>query len=88
MCAPRGSTKDPVFVLQTDQINVAEIQEISGLAVGSHLILGKFESDSGRVDVAFWRIVDRKRQEFRGAVFGMNRVAQIRGERGDAALPR
>src|SRR5690242_6662979 len=84
----RGSAKNAVFVLQAYEVNVAEIQEIRCLAVGSNLILGKFEPDPGRVGVAFWGIVDGKREEFGGAEFRVDRVAQVGREGGDTALPR
>ena len=55
----RWSAENSIFVLHANQINVAEIEEIRGLAVRSQLILGKLEANPGGVAVAFFRIVDR-----------------------------
>ena len=41
------SAKNSVFVLQANQIDVAEIQEVRSLAVRRQLILRKLESYSG-----------------------------------------
>ncbi len=82
------SAENSVFVLQAYQINVAEIQEIRGLAIRNQLILGKLEAHAGGIGVTLWRIVHRQRQQFRGAIFSVNRVAQIRCKRGDSTPPR
>ena len=34
-----ASAKDPIFVLQTDQIDIAEIQKVGGVRVGIQIIL-------------------------------------------------
>ena len=85
---PCGSAKNSVLVLQADQVDIAEIQEVSGLSVGRKIVLGKFEANSARVKVTFFSVVYRERQEFRGAIFLVNGVTQIGGECGDATAAR
>ena len=46
MAASR-SAENTVLVLQANQVNVTEIQEIGGLAIGSQFILGEFEANPG-----------------------------------------
>src|SRR5579863_842524 len=84
----RRTAENSIFVLHANQINIAEIQEIGCLAIRSQFILGKFESDAGRVRVAFRRVVYRQGQQFRSFVFGVKRVAQIRGEGSDTTFAR
>src|SRR4029077_4871744 len=44
---PAGAAaKDSVFVLEADQIDIAEIKEVRRLPVGSKIVLGEFESHS------------------------------------------
>jgi hypothetical protein len=62
-------------VLQANQIYVAEIEEVSRLPVRGEVILGKLESHSCRVTVAFFRIVDRQRQKLCRTVFSVDRIA-------------
>jgi hypothetical protein len=81
------SAENSVLMLQANQVNIAEIQEIRGLAIGSQFILRKFEANSGRIAVTFRSIVDRQREKLGGAVFGVNGVAQIGCEGSDATAP-
>ena len=73
----RTAAKDSIFMLQANQIDIAEIQEVGGLAVGRQIILGQFEAYPSRITVALFGIVHRKSQQLRRAVFRMNGVAQI-----------
>ena len=59
----RPSSKDSVFMLQADQIDIAEIQKVRGLPVGSQIIFGQLESHSRGIVVALFGIVNRKRQQ-------------------------
>jgi hypothetical protein len=88
MCAPAGPPKIPYSCRTQTRSNVAEIQEIRGLAIRSQLILGKLEANPRGVAVAFFRIVDGQGQQLRGLVFRVDGVTQIRRKRGDAAAPR
>jgi hypothetical protein len=85
--AASRSAENPILMLQANQVNIAEIQEVGGLAVGSQFILRKFEANPGRIAVTFCSIVDRKREELGGSVFGVNGVAQIGCKRSDATAP-
>jgi hypothetical protein len=62
-------------MLQTNQIYVAEIQEVRSLPVRRELIFGKLESDSSGVTIAFFCIVDWQRQKFRRAIFSVDCIA-------------
>src|SRR5712671_4933267 len=75
-------------MLQTNQVDVAKIQEVRRLSIGSQRILGKLEAHSRWVAVAFFRIVDWQREEFDSTVFRVKRVAQIGRECRDATFAR
>src|SRR5207249_8418115 len=75
-------------MLQTNQIDVVEIQEVRCLPVGRQLIFGKLESDSCGVTIAFFCVIDWQRQKFRRAIFSVDRIAQVCRECRDPALPR
>ena len=62
-------------MLQTNQIDVVEIQEVRCLPVGRQLIFGKLESDSCGVTIAFVCVIDWQRQKFRRAIFSVDRIA-------------
>ena len=47
------SAKNSVFMLQANQIDVAEIQEVRSLAVRRQLILRKLEANPGGIAIAF-----------------------------------
>jgi hypothetical protein len=49
--------ENSVFVLQADQVNVAEIQEVRSLPIRTQVVLGKLEPDSRRILVSLLGIV-------------------------------
>src|SRR5208282_1594699 len=84
----RWSAENSIFVLHANQINIAKIEEIRGLAIRSQFILGKLEANPRGIAVTFFRIVDGQGQQLRIFVFRVDRVTQIRRKRSDAAAPR
>ncbi len=70
-------------MLQANQIDVAEIQELGGLTIGSQVVLGEFKANARGIIVAFFGIVDGQGKQFGGSVFRVNCVAEVGGERGD-----
>jgi hypothetical protein len=80
------SAENSVLVLQTNQIDVAKIQKIRSLSIRSQAVFGKLESNSCGVAVAFFRIVDRQRQELSSPVFRVNGVTQVSRECRDPTL--
>ena len=87
VCA-RSTSKNSIFVLQAHQIDIAEIQKVGGLAVGSQIVLGQLEPHSGGIAVALFSIVHGESQQLGRAVFRVNGVAQVRRERRNSALSR
>src|SRR5580692_7624750 len=86
---PAGeATKDSIFVLQANQIDVAEVQEVRGLPVGSQIIFRQLESHSRGIRITLFGVVDRKGQQLCRAIFCVYCVAQIRRERRNPASPR
>ena len=83
-----SAAKDSIFVLKTNQIDIAEIQKVGGLPVGGEIVLGQFEAYSGRIAVALFRIVHWKSQQLGRAVFRVDGVAQIGRERRNSTLSR
>ena len=88
MWLPATASEDAVFVLHADQIISVEIQKLGCPLVRSLVFLGKLQSYTLRIVVGRVRIVDWNGEEPRVTVFSRYGGTQIRGERGDAALPR
>ncbi len=86
---PAGNAaKDSIFVLEADQIDVAEIEKVRGLPVGSLTVLGQLEPHPDRIVVTLLRIVNRERQQLRRTVFRVYGVAQVGCKRRDSTTPR
>ena len=64
-----ASAKDAILVLQADQIDIAEIQKVSGVPVGIQVILGQREPDSGGVGITLLGVVNWECQELSRAKF-------------------
>jgi hypothetical protein len=62
-------------MLQTDQINIAEIQKVGRLPVGSKIVFGELETHSGRICVTFRGIVHRQSQQLDCAILCVDGVA-------------
>src|SRR5258707_7518068 len=82
------AAENSVLMLQTNQVDVAKIQEVRRLSIGSKAILGKLEAHAGGVTVAFGRIVDRQCQKLGSPVFRVDRVAEVCREGRDATFAR
>jgi hypothetical protein len=84
----RSTSKNSIFVLQAHQIDIAEIQKVGGLAVGSQIVLGQLEPHSGGIAIALLSIVHGESQQLGRAVFRVNGVAQVCREGRNSALSR
>jgi len=86
--ASRRSPEDAVLVLHADKIHVVDVEEIRRAQVGGDLVLLQLEADALRVVVALGPVVDRDGDDRQVRRDAGKRLAQVRGEGGDAALPR
>ena len=59
MCAG-GATEDSLLVLEADQIDIAEIQKVRGLAVGSQVLFGQLEPHPDGIVVAIVGVVHQE----------------------------
>ena len=75
-------------MLQADDVDVAEVEEVGRPAIGVEILLGKLEAHFGRVVVAAFDVVDRRDDAVGLGILRGDRLAQVEGERRDAALPR
>src|SRR6267378_2705429 len=73
-------------MLETNQVDITEIQKLGGLTIRSQIVLGQLEAYPGRIGVALFGIVHRKSQQLRRTIFRVNGVAQIGCECGDSAV--
>ena len=80
--------EDAVLELQAHQIDVVDVQEVGGAPVGVDVLLGQLEANAGRIVVAGLGVVDGQGDARRFGICRGDRLAEIRGERRDAALPR
>ena len=86
--AARPPAEDAVLVLQAHEVDVVDIQEVGGAAIGVDILFRQFKANAGRIGVAGFDVVDGQRDAGGLAVFGGDGLAQIGGEGGDAALAR
>ena len=86
--AARPPAKNSIFELQANEIDVVDIQEIGGASIRLNIFFRQFKSNAGRVSVAAFDVVDGQRDARGVAVFGGDGLAEIGGERGNAALAR
>jgi hypothetical protein len=84
--AARLPSEDAILVLQTDDINVIEVQEVSGGLVGVDVLLLDLEPDALRVMIALFDIGDGHGEALDPGIKRRERLADVRGERGDPAL--
>src|SRR4051794_21096735 len=86
--AAHRPTEDSEFVLQADDIDVADVQEVRRAYVRREILILDFEPDHFRVVITAFDVVDRHAQAlalWMGRSYG---TKQVRSERGDAALAR
>ena len=83
--AAGGAAEDAVFMLETDQIHVVDVEEVGGALVGGEFVLLEFEANAGRVGVALRGVVDGDGEAGEVGESGGEGFAEIGGEGGDAA---
>ena len=82
------SSEDAELVLQTNNVGVAEIEEIGDPAIGIEIFLLDLETDLGRIVVAFGDVVHRDHETVGGGVLGGHRGEQVVSEGGNPAAAR
>src|SRR6185369_9032767 len=75
--ASRGATEDTVFMLQRDEIDVAEIQKIGSVLIGRRIAFREFESNPRRITVVRTRVIDWNCQQLSRLVLCADGVAKI-----------
>ena len=86
--AARAPAENAVFMLQADEVHVVDIQEVGGAAIGIDILLREFKPNAGRIGVTGLDVIDRQGDAGCLMILGGDGLAQIGGERGDAALAR
>jgi hypothetical protein len=84
--APGRPAVDAKLVLDQDYLNIVDIEEIGGAAIGIEFLFVDLKSDASRIVVAFGPIIDRAYDALTFRKFGRNCITNVRGERGNAAL--
>ena len=57
--APCSSAEYPILELETDQIDIIDIEEVSCAGVRENVFLGEFKANPVRICVTGFRIIDR-----------------------------
>ena len=86
--AAGAPAEDAVLVLQAHEIDVVDVQEVGGAAIGVDVLLRQFEADAGRIVVARLGVVDGQGDARRLDALDGDGLAQVGREGGDAALAR
>jgi hypothetical protein len=73
-------------VLDQDYLDIVDIEEISGTAIGVEFVFVDLKSDPRRIVVAFGSIIDRTYDALTLREFRRNRITNVRSERGNAAM--
>ena len=81
-----GSAEDSEFVLEADDIDVADVEEIRGPQIRKNILFFHFEANHVRVLVAALNIVDRNREALALRVRVCYGCEQVGRKRSDAAL--
>src|SRR5271165_914078 len=82
------AAEDSVLVLEADHVDVVEVQEFRGIAIGLQVVLGKRPTYACGIVVALFGIVDRECQQSSCAVLRGDRAAKVGRKGGDSTLPR
>src|SRR5579864_4286903 len=83
-----GPTENAEFVLQADDVNVADVEEVRGAQIGRQVLLLNLEPNHLRVLVATRYVVDRHCQALALRMRALHGGKQVGCERCDAALAR
>ena len=86
--AARRAAVDAEFVLHRDDFDVVDVQEFRGPPVGIEFLLRQLEAHALGVVIAFRAIVDRAHNALGLGELHRDGLADVGGERGDAATPR
>jgi hypothetical protein len=84
--APGRPAVDAKLVLDQNYLNVVDIEEIGGAAIGIEFFFVDLKSDPSGIVVAFGSIIDRAYDALTFREFRRNCITNVRGERGNAAL--
>jgi len=74
------------LVLDQDYLDIVDIEEISGPAIGVEFVFVDLKSDPRRIVVAFGSIIDRTYDALTLREFRRNCITNIRSERCNAAM--
>ncbi len=85
--AAAGAAENAEFVLQRDDVDVAEVQEVSGRAVVVQFLFDHLELNFALVGIAAGDVIHRH-DDALGAGRLSDRAAQVVSERCDAAFAR
>src|SRR5712664_3786051 len=80
------ATKNSIFVLQAQDIDIAKIQKVRSPPVRSQVIFGQLESYPRGVAVSCFRIVNWQCQQINRTVFRTKSPTQVGCERSDSTL--
>ena len=83
-----SSTVDPVFVLQTDEIDIIDIQKVGSAAIRFYVLLHEFKSDAVWIRIALHNVVNGQRDTCCLTKLRSDSFTQIGGEGSDAAPAR
>ena len=86
--AAAGPTENSEFVLQADNVNVADIEKVGGAKIGRKVLLFNFKANDLGVFIAFRNVVDRNGEALRLRVCGLDSRENIGSECCDAAFSR
>ena len=85
---PGRPAVDAKLVLHRDDLDVIDVQEIRRAPIGVEFLLVDLKPNARRIIITFRAIVDCSHDAFAIRILGCDRLADIRGKSGDAALPR
>ena len=86
--AAGGSAENAELVLHTDNVHVADVEEIRGAPVRSQILLLNFEANHVRIIVAPFDVVDGHREAPACGMPRCHSAEQVGRERGDATFAR
>jgi hypothetical protein len=86
--APSAPPENPILMLETDHIYVADVQKIRGSRVRGKVVLEKLETDSFRVSISLGSIVHRNSGAVSVGQLSSHSFAEIGRESGYATLSR
>ena len=82
------AAEDAVLVLHAHDIDRIHVQIIRGAAVRGDVVLGHLEANSRRIGMSMTAVVHCQHEAIEDWELDGDRIRQMSGERGDAALPR